>query len=80
MANLNEMKNQEVYILFSCNQWHEHDSKRLVACFTDTNNVLDYVFKFLSSDDAKNLIDNGQTQGRETNYILNTEKLNPEYH
>lgn len=70
--------NKEIYLLHTANQWIEHDSMRLVAAFTNIENIILYLENTLNSEDLQELESNMQTQGKETNYVILTEKLNPE--
>ena len=70
------MNDLEVYLLHTANQWHEHSSMRLVAAFTTMEYLINYIDD-LEEGEIEQLVELGQTQGRETNYVILTEKLNP---
>lgn len=72
-------KANEIIILYSCDAWHSHASKEVLGVFTDWNTmVVNHLEKYLNRDEIIEL-KSGQTQGREQNYIVEIETLNPIY-
>ncbi len=75
------MKNKEVLILCTCDAWHSIESQKIVACFTDYQDVDVFVrdnIKELKQEDIDSLLIHNQTQGLEQNYVVLTERLNPD--
>lgn len=75
---------EEVTLLYSTDAWHSQSSRELLGAFSGQ----DELDKYLSDMERANrltdeymvmLARHGQTQGRDTNYLIETEKLNPEY-
>lgn len=78
------MKKEEVHILYSTDAWHSHSSRELIGVFSDRETLDGYVYKMrrkakLSDDDLAGLNREDQTHGRDTNYLITTEILNPQY-
>lgn len=76
------MENEEVLLLFTCDQWHSRDSQRLLGAFTNTSYLKHWINNNFSDHpiteyDWQELVQNFQTQGLFPNYIILTEKLNP---
>lgn len=73
-----------VILLYSTDAWHSHSSRELIGAFSDQEKLDKYLSKMerankLTDEDMIMLANHGQTQGRDTNYLIETEKLNPEY-
>jgi len=72
------MKNSEIYLLYSCDAWHTYSSMKLLGVFDNMNTMAEnYLTSLLSVEEVAEILENSQTQGRETNYIILTEPLNP---
>lgn len=74
----------EVIILYSTDAWHTHTSRELVGVFSGQDELNKYLSKMeradkLTNEDMTMLISHNQTQGRDTNYLVETEKINPKY-
>lgn len=74
----------EVIILYSTDAWHTHSSRELVGVFSGQDELNKYLSKMeradkLTNEDMTMLISHNQTQGRDTNYLVETEKINPKY-
>lgn len=68
----------QVTVLFKTDQWHSHSSKKLIGVFSTKGNSLKYlkkVFK-LKYTDIDDIYHQGQTQGLDENYVLETHELN----
>lgn len=78
------MKKGEVHILYSTDAWHSRSSRELLGVFSDLETLDEYIYKMrrkakLSDEDLAGLNRENQTQGRDTNYLVITEILNPQY-
>lgn len=79
------MKHPDVVImLYSTDAWHTHSSRELVGVFSSQDELNKYLSKMeradkLTSEDMATLISHNQTQGRDTNYLVETAKINPKY-
>ena len=65
-------KKAEMYILFSCNAWHEYSSFKPKAVFSSLEKAADFLQKNrrklkLEEDDVECFRQHSQTQGRNTN-------------
>lgn len=72
--------NKEILILYSCDNWFSHDSKRIIGVFENRNLVATFIrknFKQVGQAQIENLLQNNQTYNTEPNLLINTEKLNP---
>lgn len=74
----------EITLLFSADAWHSTSSKELVAVFSDRNELEEYLSEMenqgeLTDEDIAMLYRIDQTQGRDLNYSITTEKINPRY-
>lgn len=67
---------RSVTIAFSCDAWHSHASKEIVGVFSTKKIALKNLKKFLDREDLYDLEQHNQTQGRETNYILESYTIN----
>ena len=68
-------KKAEMYILFSCNAWHEYSSFEPKAVFSSLEKAADFLQKNrrklkLEEDDVECFRQHSQTQGRNTNYLV----------
>ena len=68
-------KKAEMYILFSCNAWHEYSSFEPKAVFSSIEKAADFLQKNrrklkLEEDDVECFRQHSQTQGRNTNYLV----------
>lgn len=75
---------QKVIILYSTDAWHTHISRELVGVFSNQDELNKYLSKMeqakeLTDYDMSMLVSQNQTQGRDTNYLVETEKINPKY-
>ena len=74
MAASNRIK-AEMYILFSCNAWHEYSSFEPKAVFSSIEKAADFLQKNrrklkLEEDDIECFRQHSQTQGGNTNYLV----------
>ena len=81
MAASNRIK-AEMYILFSCNAWHEYSSFEPKAVFSSIEKAADFLQKNrrelkLEEDDIECFRQHSQTQGRNTNYLVQSCPYNP---
>nr|DAE55300.1 MAG TPA: hypothetical protein [Caudoviricetes sp.] len=75
---------KNVILLYSTDAWHSHSSRELIGAFSDQDKLDKYLSEMeqadeLTDEDMMMLANHGQTQGRNTNYLIETEKINPEY-
>ena len=73
-----------VIMLYSTDAWHTHNSRELVGVFSNQDELNKYLSKMkragkVSDEDMAMLINYNQTQGRDINYLVETEKINPKY-
>ena len=73
MAASNRIK-AEMYILFSCNAWHEYSSFEPKAVFSSIEKAAELK---LEEDDVECFRQHSQTQGRNTNYLVQSCPYNP---
>lgn len=78
------MEENEVILFYSSNAWHNYGSMDLEAVFTDQKAYARYLQDMrkdgqLSAGDIRQLEEINRTQGRELNYMMVTEELNPAY-
>lgn len=73
---------KEVYIVWECDAWHSNASKEMVGVFSSKNNAVMAILDMVSttSDEEtdeveKQLKEIGQTQGYDTNYIIESYQL-----
>lgn len=81
MAASNRIK-AEMYILFSCNAWHEYSSFEPKAVFSSIEKAADFLQKNrrklkLEENDIECFRQHSQTQGRNTNYLVQSCTYNP---
>lgn len=74
----------EVLLLYSTDAWHSHSSRELLGIFSGQNELDKYLSDMeranrLTDEDMVMLVRHKQTQGRDTNYLVTTEILNPQY-
>lgn len=74
----------EVCLLYSCDAWHSWESHNMIGAFTPRGALDKYLDAMkkdgkLDADDMSNLQSINQTQGKDTNYNILTETLNPKY-
>ena len=74
MATSNRIK-AEMYILFSCNAWHEYSSFEPKAVFSSIEKAADFLQK--NRRKLKLEEDDIETQGRNTNYLVQSCPYNP---
>ncbi len=72
-----------IYLLYTCNSWHERNSQELIAPFSSKELVYAYVIKnrrayHLSDWDIDFFKDNNQTQGHNANLIMECYEIDPE--
>lgn len=77
-------ESQKVIILYSTDAWHSHSSEEMLGIFSDRGKLNEYLQKLskdvgLTDYDMELLQSINQTQGREANYRISTEKINPKY-
>lgn len=75
---------EEIHLLYRTDTWHSHSSMRLVGAFSSRSKLNDYLNRMkrcgeLTDYDLQMLAEQNQTQGRETNYLISTKKINPTY-
>lgn len=75
---------KEVILLYSTDAWHSNSSRELVGVFSSTYKLKSYFLKMkkakqLTDEDLEMLAEHNQTQGNNTNYLIETEKVNPQY-
>lgn len=75
---------KEVTLLYSTDAWHSHSSRELVGVFSSPDKLNGYLSKMkknkrLTDEDLKMLAEHNQTQGNNTNYLIEIEKVNPQY-
>lgn len=76
--------NNSVFVLFWCDAWHSHSSKRIGGIYEDFQQAFDGATELsenseegkLSIDDDLNLRIFNQTQNRSENYIIEEWELN----
>lgn len=65
---------ENVFILFSCDQWHTKKSKYLIGVFSEKHRAVRAANEFdgynLTETDLLCLEERNQTQGLEINYII----------
>lgn len=81
MAASNRIK-AEMYILFSCNAWHEYSSFESKTVFSSIEKAADFLQKNrrklkLEEDDIECFRQHCQTQSRNTNYLVQSCPYNP---
>lgn len=82
--NRYQQTNQSILLLYSCDAWHTNSSKELVAPFSDKYQLKQYLDVMLAAGildayDVECLHDQKQTQGHETNYMIEEFLVNPIY-
>ena len=75
---------KEVILLYSTDAWHSHSSRELVGVFSSPYKLRGYLSKMrkakrLTDEDLVMLAEHNQTQGDNTNYLIEIEKVNPQY-
>lgn len=75
---------KQAYILYSCNAWHEHSSKRLLGVFTRPAMLDKFLIamkkrSLINDNDMDMLLEHFQTQGKNINYMIEMEDLNPKF-
>lgn len=78
------MEKDTVLLFYECDAWHSRDSMNLKGVFSGMFALEDYLAKMLENDeidedDITQLRRHGQTQGRQDNFMIETETLNPDY-
>ena len=78
----NQPVSNNVCLLYTCNAWHEHSSRELVAPFSSKELVYNHLDKNrkkynLSDWDLEFFKEQGQTQCRNRNFILDCRELDP---
>lgn len=68
-------KKTEAYILFSCNAWHEYNSFERKAVFSSVDKAVEFLVRNrkrlkLEETDIECFKEYYQTQGRNTNYLI----------
>lgn len=79
-----QQTNQSILLLYSCDAWHTNSSKELVALFSDKYQLKQYLDGMLAAGilnayDVECLHDQKQTQGHETNYMIEKFLVNRTY-
>lgn len=74
----------KVIMLYSTDAWHSQSSRELVGVFSGQGELNRYLSEMeqaneLTDEDMAMLVSQNQTQGRDTNYLVETEKINPKY-
>ena len=76
----------EAKLLYTCDALHSHGSMSLQGIFTDEKAFKQYLEDMrkdkknnLSREDIQELYQYNQTQGRELNYLIEVEEINPQY-
>lgn len=77
----NSPASNSIYILYTCNAWHNYDSREIVAPFSSKELVYSYLKKNqkklkLSDWDIDFFREKSQTQKEHTNYIMEEFQLN----
>lgn len=75
---------QEIILLYSADAWRSHSSMRLEGVFSGRDTLNSYLNQMKCCDeltdyDLQMLSEQNQTQGRDTNYLIETETINPSY-
>lgn len=75
---------KDVFLLHRCDAWHTPDSMELIAVFTEHRYLEAYLRKMkfwreITQEEIDELLSSYQTQGRDTNYFILPQKINPEY-
>jgi hypothetical protein len=68
-----------IFVVYTCDAWHSHASKRIFGVFTTKNKAILALSKVpeLSKNDMKKLCEfSHQTQGLDENFILEEIELN----
>lgn len=78
----NHPSKTNIYLLYTCNSWHERNSQELIAPFSSKELVYAYVLKnrktyHLSDWDIDFFKDNNQTQSHNTNLIMECYEIDP---
>lgn len=73
-----------VLILYETDAWHTHASKSIIGVFSGADELNAYLQKMvrkrrISQDDYEELLSQNQTQGRQDNYMIEEEDVNPKY-
>lgn len=74
----------KVIMLYSTDAWHTHTSRQLIGVFSDQGELNRYLSEMeqaneMTDEDMAMLVSQNQTQGRDTNYLVETEEINPIY-
>ena len=59
-----------IYLFYSTDAWHSVSSKELLGVYDDEKKLYDDVFKVVTKDQFRELVSFQQTQGYETNYMI----------
>lgn len=75
---------EEVKILYETDVWHSHSSKEIVGVFSDADELDIYLKKMvrkrkITQEDYEELLRQNQTQGRQNNFMIEEEELNPKF-
>ena len=70
----------QVYLLYRSDAWHSHSSMELVAPFSSLENMMEYLRRKkkefrLTESDLEEFENNRQTQGRDENYLYESDYL-----
>lgn len=70
----------QVYLLYRCDAWHSYSSMELIAPFSSFENMMEYLRRkkkefHLTTSDLEELKNNRQTQGRDENYLYESDYL-----
>lgn len=70
----------QVYLLYRSDAWHSRSSMELIAPFSSLENMMEYLRRKkrefrLTADDLTELENNRQTQGRDENYLYESDYL-----
>jgi hypothetical protein len=70
------------YLIYSCDAWHRHTTKELIGFYSDKRKIKGCINRYIKAnnlpklgsdyDDINEFISKKQTQGRETNFIIDT--------
>lgn len=70
----------QVYLLYRSDAWHSRSSMELIASFSSLENMMEYLRRkkkefHLTADDLTEFENNRQTQGRDENYLYESDYL-----
>ena len=69
---------EEIYVVYSADAWLMTASKEIIGVCTDTSNCISVIQQYIKKNDEESLSDDdmkmldcyNQTQGRQTNFII----------